>query len=152
MKAMKGLTLGIVALIAFGLVASTASAYFGCIVGAKNAICFNKGASDILGNETKTFSLYQADLSGLGYEPVKAEIQFTVKNPSNVTVGVKYGINGKWYQTVLVEPGETSTIKSNVDLDDLELGQRNEVAFKTTVEVEEILPIKGHLAVRWARE
>jgi len=88
----------------------------------------------------------------LGYEPVKAEIKFTVKNPSNVTLGVKYGINGKWYQTVLVKAGETSSIKSNVDLDDLELGQRNEVAFKTTVEVEEVLPIKGHLAVRWARE
>ncbi len=152
MKAMKGLKLGIIALIAFALLAPTASAYFGCILGGKNAICFNKGISDILGDDIKTFNVYQADLSGLGYEPVKAEIQFTVKNPSNVTLGVKYGVNGKWYQTVRVEPGETVTIKSNVDLNDLVLGQRNEIAFKTTVEVEEVLPIKGHLAVKWARE
>ncbi len=151
MKTVNGLKLGVISLIAFALLAPTASAYFGCIFGGYNAVCFNRGMSDILGNETTTFNVYQADLSNHGYTQVRAEIQFTVKNPGDVGVGVKYGVNGEWYQTIYVGPGETTTIKSNVDLDDLLYGQRNRISFKTTVDVEDMLPIKGHLAVYWQK-
>ncbi|HDN83657.1 MAG TPA: hypothetical protein ENG50_04765 [Candidatus Altiarchaeales archaeon] len=152
MNMRKILTYGLLVVMA-AVLAQSASAYFGCIIGTKNAVCFNKGLSSILGNDTTIFNVYQADLSKLGFEAERAEIKFTVYNPNNVTVGVKYGINGKWYQTIYnIEPGETVTIKSNVWLEDLKFGQRNEIAFKTTVEVSEELPIKGHLLVKWSKE
>ncbi len=156
MNTKKKLTYAVTALIAFALLASTANAYFGCIFGSNNAICFNRGISDIPGDELKVFNLYQADLSAVGlsavgYTPVNAEIKFTVENPSDVTLGVKYGINGEWYQTVFIEPGESAAIKSNVDIDDIVFGRINKVAFKTTVDVDEILPLRGYLAVKWTR-
>lgn len=82
----------------------------------------------------------------------RAEIRFIVKNPSNTSIGVKYGINGVWYQTIYVKAGKTATIKSNVALATLNLGSMNKVQFKTTVQIDNILPIKGYLVVKWERE
>ncbi|RLI92779.1 MAG: hypothetical protein DRO95_01430 [Candidatus Altiarchaeales archaeon] len=143
-----GMLLGIFVM---GFLVQGTSAYFGCISNWDSAVCFNRGISSLLGNDTKTFNLYQADLSDFGYETERAEIKFTVHNPGNETVGIRYGINGVWYQTVYIEPGATVTIKSNVALPTLNLGGINKVQFRGSDGLDYTLPISGYLAVGWGK-
>ena len=55
-----------VGIVAIAFLIHGTSAYFGCISNWDGAVCFNKGISSLLGNDTKTFNLYQPDLSNFG--------------------------------------------------------------------------------------